>query len=121
MLKAMLKDDKGFFVICFTDDKFKVMDKIHDFIFKQKILLNKRRLTKKEAMKALDLGYFIKVVNDEWCEGEQELCIWKDHLNRLSVIQNKAETDEYLPREYLTPNVKYFLEGEVFNGEYCPF
>lgn len=121
MMKAMLKDNKGLFVICITDPKFKVMDKIQDFIFKQKILLEKRKINKKEALKALDLGYTIKIFNDEWCEGEQELSIWKDGLNRLAVIQNGSETDEYLPYEYLTPNVKYFLEGTIYDGEYVPF
>lgn len=121
MNRARLKDKNGYTVIVITEQSFKALERVWDFIFKQKILLEKRELNKQEAIKALSLGYCVKVVNDAWCEDEQELNLWKDYKGRMIVYEKGKPTDEYLPEEYLTPNVKYFLEGTIFEGEYVPF
>lgn len=117
---AEMKDFNGLIVVvnAIDDDTKNV---IYDLLFKQKILLEKRKLNKQDALKALDLGYCVRIVNDAWCEGEQELKLWKDFKNRMVVYKDGIETDEYLPPEYLTPNVKYYLEGTIFEGEYIPF
>ena len=119
---AEMRNFKGMLITVSTidDDIFNIMCYL---LFKQKILLEKREINKQEAMKALDLGYSVKIINDKWCEDEQVLSIWKYPMGKKLLIydENGSRTDEYLPEEYLTPNVKYFLEGTVHDGDYVPF
>lgn len=123
MIKAKLRNKNGVVFICAANPALKIMDKINDFIFKQKILLGEIEISASEALKAADIGFTIKVINPDWEDDENTLIMHRDYVDgKLIVYENGEKTDEYLPLDFITPKMRFFLDGVVDeSGEYIPF
>lgn len=66
MMKFITRDNMGKVVVCYRNPEIKPKDIVQDFIFRDKILKEKRRITDEEAVKAVQLGFNIVKLNGRY-------------------------------------------------------
>lgn len=109
---AFLKTKNGSIMRCPAVQK-RPIDSLSDWIFKQKILMEQREITLKDAIKALQLGFDV-LIN---CK-EHDWVARKVDLKNNHLISTE---DHYFKINQLKPDTKFFLIGYVTYGEYAPF